>query len=337
METNGKAPVTIHDIAEAAGVSPSTVSRVLTGTTPVGEAKRLAVLAAVERLNYQPNVMARGLAGGHSKAVGVLTQTLNREFYSDILVGIDRGLKDSGFYPVFASGSTSDELSQAQLLVSRHRVEALAVVGGKMPETELLALAKRVPLVVVGRLVRGLEDRCLRLDQVEGARTATRHLIDLGHRRIAHITGRITHQDSLDRIEGYRQALSEAGIESDPALIVEGDFEESSGFRATETLFEKGVRFTAIFAAADLMAYGARLSLFRHELSVPEDVSLVGFDDQHLSSYAIPPLTTVRQPRLEMGHAAATALLAALKGQTPQLPALRVEFVPRASTAPCRG
>jgi LacI family transcriptional regulator len=191
--------------------------------------------------------------------------------------------------------------------------------------------------VVIGRLVGGLEDRCLRPDNVAGARAATRHLIDLGHRRIAHITGRITHQDAVDRLEGYRLALREAGIARAPELVVEGDFEESSGFQATEQLFQRGVEFTAIFAAADLMAYGARLSLFRHDLAVPEDVSLVGFDDQHLSPFAIPPLTTVRQPRLEMGQGAAAALLAALKGEPPKLPALRVEFVPRASSAACRG
>lgn len=332
---NAKAPVTIHDIARAAGVSPSTVSRVLTGTTPVAEMKRTAVLAAVERLHYQPNVMARGLARGRSCSVGVLTQEINSEFYGDILKGIELGLQDTGFRPVFASGSICDELGQTHALVSSHRVDGLVIVGSKMPEEEILGLARRVPLVLVGRLVRGIEEHCIRVDNTEGAHDVTRHLIDLGHRRIAHITGRITHPDAIARLLGFRQALHEAGIEEDPTLVVEGDFEEPSGLHGTEGLLAKGVKFTAVFAASDMMAYGARLAFHRHGLAVPDAVSLVGFDDLRSATYAIPPLTTVRQPRQEMGRAAAQGLLAALSGQTPQLPSFQLELVIRSSTAPC--
>jgi LacI family transcriptional regulator len=331
-----KAPVTIHDIARDAGVSASTVSRVLTGSTPVAEQKREAVMKAVARLQYEPNLLARGLARGLSHAVGVLTQEINHEYHGDILMGIEVGLEGSGWHPVFASASVADEATQVQALVTSHRVDALVLVGGKMPEEQVLSFAEVVPVVVIGRLVRGLEERCIQVDNLDGALAATRHLITLGHRRIAHITGRIDHPHSVARLEGYRRAFAEAGLDVDPELIVEGDFEEPSGYRAVERLIERGLSFTAIFAASDLMALGARLALYRHGVAVPEQVSLIGFDDLRAATYSVPPLTTVRQPRMAMGRAAAQALLHVLEGKPLSLPAFQLEFVVRASTGPAR-
>ena len=328
--------VTIHDIAQAAGVSPSTVSRVLTGSTPVAPAKREAVLDAVKRLNYQPNAFARGRAKGQSHSIGVLTQEINREFYGDILMGIEQALRGTDYHPVFASGSVLAEGAQAQALVSRNRVDAVIVVGGRMLEEELQALAERVPVVVLGRSVRGLESRCMQVDNFEGSYTATRYLIGLGHERIAHITGIPGHRHTVERIEGYRRALADAGLPQDPDLVVNGVYEEASGYRAAEQLLDTGVEFTAIFAAADLMAMGARLALHRRGLAVPEAVSLVGFDDHRLAEYMIPPLTTVRQPRSEMGAAAVEAVLSVLCGETLSLPSFRVELIIRDSAGPRR-
>ncbi len=334
--TSKKAPITIHDIARAAGVSASTVSRVLTGHTPVAVKKREAVMSAVARLQYEPNLLARGLARGQSHAVGVLTQEINREYHGDILMGIELGLEGSGWHPVFASASVVDESTQAQALVTNHRVDALVIIGGKMPDEKMLRFAEIVPLVVIGRLVAGLEERCIQVDNLEGALTATRHLIQLGHRRIVHIAGRMDHQHSRDRVEGYRRALGEAGIPVDWEMIVEGDFEEPSGYSAVHDLLEKEIPFSAVFAASDLMAIGARLALYHHKLAVPEDVSLIGFDDLRAATYCIPPLATVRQPRMEMGRGAALALLSVLAGKPLSLPAYHLEFVARASTGPAK-
>jgi LacI family transcriptional regulator len=176
----------------------------------------------------------------------------------------------------------------------------------------------------------------MRVENDQGGYEATRHLLDCGHTRIAHITGMPWHPDAVARREGYQRALLEAGLPLDPALVVEGDFEEPSGLEATEALLRRGVSFSAIFAGNDRMAYGAGLALLRRGLAVPRDVSLVGYDDLPSAAYAWPPLTTLRQPTVEMGQAAAQALVGELQGRGLTLPAFRTELVRRESTAPPR-
>src|SRR5262249_28230137 len=269
--------VTIQDIARHAGVSVSTVSRVLNKTVPVARAKRAAVLAAVDALGYRPNVVAQELARGHTLAVGVLPQGISNPFYSRVIKGIELGLRGTPYYPLFASAEHADEEAQSLDMLLRHRVEALIVIGAALPDDTLVQLSRRMPLVAIARNVAGLEDRCVRVGNVEGACKATRHLLDMGHRRVAHITGRRTHTDAAARRAGSEDALAEAGVACDAALIREGDFEEQSGLAAAESLIQSGTSFTAIFAANDQMAMGAQLALFRRGLEVPRDVSIVGF------------------------------------------------------------
>jgi LacI family transcriptional regulator len=326
--------VTIRDIAEHAGVSVATVSRVLNNTVPVARSKRAAVLRAVEVLGYRPNVVAQELARGHTQAIGVLPHGISNPFYSRLLKGVEQGLRGSGYYPLFASGEEPAEQASALDLLLAHRVEALILMGGHIPDDELLSVARRLPIVTIGRAIRGLEQRCLRVENHEGAYKATRHLRDLGHTRIAHITGLPWHGDAVARLEGYQRALKDTGIDIDSALIVEGDFEEQSGLAATEKLLKARVPFTAIFAGNDQMAYGAGLALFRRDLRVPRDVSIVGFDDQPSAAYTWPPLTTIRQPAVEMGIAMARALLDELRGRGFVPPTFHTDLVLRASTAP---
>lgn len=329
--------VTIHDIAREAGVSPSTVSRVLNGNVPVAEPKRAAVLAAIEKRNFRPNAVARGLARGTTGAVGVLTQALSSQFYGEILFGVEQGLRGSPYHPVIVSGNwqTEEELEALDLLIAR-RVEAIVVLGGFLPDEQLQQVSRDLPLVIAGRGAAGLESHSLRVDDEQGAYQATRYLIELGHRRIVHVTGALSHQDAHDRRRGYERALAEAGIPFDPQLIVEGAYTEQSGLLAAQALLSRGTLFTAIFAGNDQMAYGVRLALYRRGLRVPDDVSLVGFDDLNGSAYTIPPLTTMRQPTMDMGRAAAQALLRLLDGQEPELPTLTTELIIRESAAPLR-
>ncbi len=326
---------TIHDIARKAGVSVSTVSRVLTGNTPVAEDKRTAVLQAMDRLNYRPSLMARGLVQGMSGTVGVLTQNVASLFYGELVKGIEQGLAGSSHHPLVASGNwrVAEEIAALDLLLQR-RVDALIVLNGVLPQDRLQAVAdQQLPLIIVGRQVAGLEASCLLVENVAGARAATEHLLALGHRHIAHITGLLSQRDALERRAGYWTTLQAAGC-ADPALIVEGDFEEESGVRAVEHLLAQGRPFSAIFAANDQLAYGARLALYRAGRRVPEDVSLVGFDDQLSSRYTTPPLTTVRQPIFDMGFAAAQAVLQLLAGEHPTLPFFSTELILRNSTGP---
>jgi LacI family transcriptional regulator len=329
--------VTILDIAREAGVSPSTVSRVLNGNAPVAADKRAAVLEVVEKLHYRPNAFAQGLVRGRAAAVGVLTQSIASPFYGEILLGVERGLAGSGYHPIFASGNwqTEDELAALDLLSAR-RVDALIVLVGVLSDEYLRRAAAELPLVIVGRSIAGLEECCLRVDDQRASYEATRYLIGLGHRRIVHIAGPSHHQDAVDRRQGYQQALADAGLPADPALIVEGNYTEQSGLLAMQALLSRAEMFSAVFAGNDQMAYGARLALFRNGIRVPDDVSLVGFDDQPGSAYSTPPLTTVRQPTYAIGQAAAQAALRLLAGQPPALPLLATELIIRESAARVR-
>lgn len=330
--------VTLAQVARAAGVSASTVSRILNGTATVSAEKREAVERTLTRLSYRPNVLARGLASGKTMSIGVLTQDISSPFYGDTLRGLERGLAQSGYHPLVISGHwrAQEEMEAIDFLVSR-QVDAVVVLGGVAPDDKLHEVAAGLPLVALGRSVPGLEGQCLRLDNRSGAYAATRHLIELGHRTIAHIAGVPSHRDAQDRLAGYRAALSDAGLPFDPELVLEGDFLEQSGFLAATRLIEGRRMFTAVFAANDQMAYGVRLALHRRGLRVPDDVSLVGFDDLPGSSFTTPPLTTVRQPTYEMGLAAAGCVLRMLQGEAPGLPPLGVHLVMRESTARRRG
>jgi LacI family transcriptional regulator len=308
--------VTIDDIANRAAVSKSTVSRVLSGSAVVAQPKRTAVLKAIEELGYRPNIFAQSLASGRSFTIGVLTQNIGSPFYDAILAGIHEGFGGSNYSPIVADGRwhLTTERTALQTLLDR-RVDGLIVIGGSMPEAELLGIGDQMPFVVVARSMPNLGSRCIYLDNFAAAYEATMYLIEHGHRQIAHITGTLSQYDARRRREGYLQALSDADIKPDPDLLVEGNFRRQSGVLAIEMLINRGRMFSAIFSANDQMAFGARLALFRRGLRVPQDVSILGMDDGPASAYMIPPLTTMRQPATEMGEAAALAILRLLNDE----------------------
>jgi LacI family transcriptional regulator len=325
---------TIQDIAQKANVSISTVSRVLNDGVSVTEAKRAAVLQAVTELNYQPNVAAQALASGQTKTVGVITQDISNPFYDAILRGVRQGLEGSGYSPIFADGRwQATKEQEAILMLLARRVDALVILGGCSSEELLRQIGHQVPLIVVGRNLPFLTNQCLPLDDFKGAHKATQHLIDQGHQRIAHITGILSHQDAIERRAGYEHALTDAGLELDFELIIEGDFLEQSGVLAVEMLFTRARPFSAIFAANDQMAYGVLLGLYRRGIRVPNDVSVIGFDDQRSSAFTTPPLTTIRQPAIEIGKTAAHATLHLLKGKPFTMPEFPAELVIRESVA----
>jgi LacI family transcriptional regulator len=328
--------ITIEDIARWASVSKSTVSRVLSGNAVVAQPKRAAVLKAIDELGYRPNIFAQSLVSGRSFTVGVLTQNIGSPFYDAILVGIHEGFAGSDYSPIFADGRWHPETEQSalQTLLDR-RVDGLIVIGGLMPPEKLLRLgdAYQVPLIVVARHVPALDGRCIYVDNFAAAYKITTYLIEQGHREIAHIAGIPSQEDAASRRAGYLQALSDASIRPDANLIVEGNFRRQSGTLAVEMLMTRGRMFSAIFAANDQMAFGARLALYRRGLRVPEDVSIAGIDDEPASAYMTPPLTTMRQPAIQMGVAAAQAILSLLSGNP--LPNLQftMELIARETVA----
>lgn len=328
---------TVSDIARIARVSPSTVSRVLTGSSPVHPEKRAAVLAVIEQLNFRPNLNARALVRGKSMAIGILTQSLASQFYGELSQGIEEGLAGSGYHPIFASGQwlPDEERAALNLLIDR-QVDGLIVLGGDQPDADLLAISGQTPLIAVGRTIAGLESQCIQVDNRAGAAHAVRHLLELGHRRIAYVSGIPAHVDSRERRRGYEQTLKEAGIALDERLIVEGNYTEQSGTLALEALLARGAHFSAIFAGNDQMAYGVRLGLYRHGLRVPDEISLVGFDDLLGSAFTTPPLTTVRQQMLDQGRRAARGVLSLIAEQPLDLAPVATELVVRESTARVR-
>jgi LacI family transcriptional regulator len=330
---------TLSDVATIAKVSPSTVSRILNGSAVVADDKRERVLKAIEQLNYRPNVIAQGLARGQSMTIGVVTQAISSPFYGEALAGVEEGLDDSGYHPIFASGHWRvDEEREAVSLLTSRRVDAIILTGSSIPDHELQKLAKTIPLVVVGRKVAGIEKNCIGVDNRQSASLGVEHLISLGHRQIAYVTGTATVQsDATERFAAYRQTLERAGIGFDQNLVVEGDYQERSGLFGIETLFARGAIFTAVACANDQSAYGARLALYRRGIRVPEDVSLVGFDDLQSSKYTTPPLTTVSQPIVKMGRAASKMALALLRGDEFEPNEIKAELIIRESTAILRG
>lgn len=325
--------VTLQMVARAAGVSPSTVSRILNGTARVSPDKEQAVNEAIRRLGFVPNPVARGLAGGRTLSVGVLTQTISSPFYGEALRGIEDQLEPAGYIPIFVSGhwQEAEELRAMEALLSR-RVDGVVVLAGRLPNAALARAAGQLPLVVVGRSMAGPQICSLDSDQRAGALLATRHLVELGHERIAFIAGDSAHRDAREREAGYRDALREAGLAFDPALVVPGDYTEAGGLLAVNRLLEARRGFTAIFAANDQTAIGAALGLYRKGIRIPDDISLVGFDDLAPARYATPPLTTVRQSVYEMGSQAARAMLALLRGERPEAALPAPELVVREST-----
>lgn len=330
--------ITILDIAKKAKVSPSTVSRVLRGSAEVTGSKREAVMQAIDELQYRPNIFAQSLASGQSMTIGVLTQNFGSPFYDGILQGILLGLEESGYWPMFADGrwQPEAELNALHLLLDR-RVDGLIVIGGQLSEERLQAVARQTPLIVAARHVAALPENSFYLNNYAGGYNATHYLIQMGHRDIVHITAPNVNPIAIDDIEeryrGYQQAILDTGWQVDPRLVVEGNLQQQSGVLAVEMLIARGRPFSAIFAANDQMAFGARLALYRRGIRVPEDVSVMGFDDEGFAPYMVPPLTTMRQPALQMGQVAAKGILDVLDGKKAELPSFEAKLIVRESVA----
>ncbi|GAA5335187.1 MULTISPECIES: LacI family DNA-binding transcriptional regulator [Thermus] len=318
---------TIAEVARRAGVSPATVSRVLNGTARVSREKVRAVLQAIEELGYTPSPLAQSLAKGRSYAVGILLPDFGSPFYGPILEAITLELEATPFRPIAVPGHWSlvRELEALDFLRG-HRVEAVVLLGTSLEESALKPLG--VPVLAFGQALTGPQTWSLVLDNREAAYRATRYLLEKGHRHIAHISSHRGGADVRERLQGYRKAMREAGL---APRVVYGNLQEDGGYEATKELFARFPDTTAVFAANDQTAIGARLYLYERGIKVPEDVSLVGFDDIPLAAYQIPPLTTVRQPAREIGRALAQALKALLEGEVPTLFPIPLQLVERSS------
>ncbi len=320
--------LTIQDIARLAGVSKATVSRVLNHKPDVDPSTRERILRIMDEQGFVPSITAAGLAGGRTRMIGVFVPSLTWPFIPEIVQGVAEFVERSSYELILYSTSASSvaHMSEASGKMGADRSAALdrildaRLTAGLVAITPGQASARLTQLHEQGFPVVMIDDQGLPTsapwvgaDNRTGAYQAVRHLISLGHRRIAHIKGPASYQCSQERYQGYCQALMEAGLTPDPLLVAQGDFEVLGGRTAAHLLFSMAERPTAIFAANDHMAWGVMEVAEELGLRVPEDVALVGFDNMATSAHKRPPLTTVRQPFHEMGLRAAELLLGLLE------------------------
>ena len=308
---------TIKEVSRLAGVSISTVSRVLNESGPVSNDTREKVMTVVDELDYKPNAMAQALVTNRSNGIGVVVNEISSPFYNGIISGIEKRVEAEGMHLVVSSGHNNRETEKEALeFLKKGRSDAIVMQFDACTDFDFLDWTKDCqPFAIVGRYITELADSCIYIDNDLGGRLATEHLISKGHKNIAHISGPLAMQDSRNRLQGYQAALRKADLPIKEDYFVEGDFLESGGYRATKRLLERNTNMTAIFTANDQMAAGALKALRDENISVPNDISLIGYDDVMLAQYLYPALTSIRQPLLEMGQAAANLVLNALGKQ----------------------
>jgi LacI family transcriptional regulator len=331
----------MRDVAGRAGVSVTTVSHVINETRPVSDELRRRDSAAMDELGYQPNRLARSLRRGQTHTIGMIIPDSANPFFAEVARGVEDTSFENGYSLILCNsdGDLDKELLYTNVLVEK-RVDGILFVAAGLSTDRILDLqTQKTPLVVVDRDLPDAAVDSVLTDNALGGWLATRHLIELGHRRIACITGPSDVTPSADRVTGYRQAMSEEGIPVDEALIVKGDFQYDSAYRASLQLLQIEDPPTAVFACNDLMAVAVMRAALEQGWQIPGDLSVVGFDDVRLAAFANPPLTTIAQPKYEIGVVAAKMLLARMHNH--ERPAHRRVFetslVIRRSTAPVRG
>jgi LacI family transcriptional regulator len=314
--------VTIQDIARLAGVSKTTVSRVINQKPDVDVVTRERIMRIMDEYDFIPNAAASGLAGGHTHLLGVLVPSLTWPLMPQIMLGIGESVEQSTYEVVlYSMGQQQDyPVVLDQIVNSRLIAALLAIFPGKAKDHLLRLHEQGFPVVMIDDQSPPSPLPSVGTDHRAAAKEAVRHLIELGHRDIAHISGPLAYKVSRDRQVGYLEALHRASIDVPPDFILEGDFKPPSGVVCGHRLLEARRRPTAIFAANDEMAYGVMQAADDLGLRIPDDVALVGFDDIASSAHMRPPLTTVRQPFYGMGQRSVSLLLSLAEASRTRVP-----------------
>lgn len=309
--------IKIGDVARAAGVSNSTVSRVLKGQKEhMRPETRNRVLRAIEELGFRPNQLARGLVTGKTNTIGVIIPDVSNPFFGTAIKSCEDVLFDNGYNIILCNTNENvdREKQYLDLLISRS-VDALAIWGSRIPGDELTALVgDSIPLLTVefSDEPSAPNHICINIDNEDGAKAATQHLIEQGRRRIAHLSGPVGRITGQRRFSGYQKALEENGLEYDPLLVLKGKPSIRGGYQAVLDIL-KNQSPDAVFCYNDLMAVGAIIAAQQNNLQVPNDLAIVGFDDITLASLVTPPLTTIQIPQRELGSLTGKLLLQSLQ------------------------
>ena len=332
---------TIKDIASKTNLSVTTVSLVLNNKpSKISQKTRELVLATAREMNYMPNQLAVGLIKKRTKTLGLIVSDIRNDFFSSLAKGIEGECRRKGWTLILCNSNDyhDRDMEYINVLASKSVDGILYCMSidsdyQNFKQSFDLLNHLHIPFVLLDRTYPLPYQAAVKMDHAQGGYLAAHHLIELGHRRIACVTGPHYLEDSISRLKGYQKALSEAGIPFDPSIIYEGSYDASSGESAVDSLL--GKNFSAIFAFNDMMAFGVCRGLKRHGLSVPSDVSVVGYDDIFLAEALEVPLTTIKQPVGEMGCAATRKIIAMIENEPFAEDTLfKPELIIRSSTAP---
>ncbi|MBD1388674.1 LacI family DNA-binding transcriptional regulator [Neiella sp. HB171785] len=321
---------TIKDIAKVAGVSTATVSRVVNNGPKVGPKTRDKIIQIMHELGYTPNANARALVTRKSKTIGVVIPEISDPFFASLATGVEQVARETSNQLLLSTGkiSAQTELEAIQLLIEQ-RCDIIIAHSKLIADDTLVELCQQIPgFVLIDRHIEAVKDKCIWLDNIEGGRIAARHLLSLGHQQLAVINSHYEIEDPYLRLQGFREEVEHSGIEaSNEPLIVKHEPSLRGGELAAQALIASGKPFSAIFAYNDAMAIGAISVLEANGYRVPQDVSVLGFDDVMLSQYSRPKLTTLRYPIQQMAKHAAQLARAMALGQ-PLSTAASQSYVP---------
>ncbi|MGH8384897.1 MAG: LacI family DNA-binding transcriptional regulator [Pseudomonas sp.] len=331
---------TIKDVAALAGISYTTVSHVVNKTRPVSEAVRVKVEEAIKTLDYVPSAVARSLKAKTTATIGLLVPNSLNPYFAELARGIEDYCERNGYCVILCNSDDNPDKQRSYLRVLlEKRIDGLIVAsaGGDSGLAEGLA-GVRTPMVIVDRGLEGVDADLVRIDHEYGAYLATRHLLELGHRDIATISGPTTTSVAQMRLAGFCRALKDAGLEVPRERMLESDFTSTGGYNAAAILLAKNPP-SAIFAANDMMGIGVLRAAAERNIAVPTQLSVIGFDDIQMSRYVYPALTTVGQSILQLGEMAAEVLLRRIAKPVlaTELRIVTPSIVTRESTAPLAG
>ncbi len=329
---------TIKDIAKQAGVTPGVVSRALNQKNGVKETTRNLIIKIAEEINYYPNAAARSLVTRKTETIGIFMADISQPYYSQIIKGMEYVANQTGYTLLFSNSFESLEHGEIfRKMVEAERVDGLIIVGSNIKDKNFIPflIKREVPFVLVERNFSDPRVNCIWIDNIHGSYSATKYFILKGHQRIAHISGNMDYQVALDRLEGYKKALYEHRILFAEELIASGKFLWQDGYRAMKELLGYKPKCTAVFVANDTMAYGALQAIHEVGMKIPNDIAVIGYDDLEFSALTNPPLTTIRQPRYELGLKALETLIKILRreeGNIPMKICLFPELIVRSSS-----
>lgn len=303
---------TMKDVARVAGVSTSTVSHVINGDRFVSEAVREKVLQAVKQLNYAPSALARSLKINQTRTIGMLLTASSNPFYAEVVRGVERSCYERGYSLILCNTEGDPErMSRSLETLLQKRVDGLLLMCSESSalSPDIMGRYPSLPTVMMDWAPFEGCGGVIKDNSLQGGEIATRYLIAQGYRRIACITGPLDKTTAHNRLEGYRKAMDDAGLHRPSFYEVSGDFEFASGYRAMQQLLTLEQPPEAVFACNDAMAVGVYRALHQAGLSIPDDVAVMGYDDIELARYLSPPLTTIQQPKDELGELAIDTLL----------------------------